>query len=139
MEYIAVEFFIFLFCTVIGVFCPQRSCLVNWLRTFLFLLLIFQSNIPVFILLLFRWFHIYDVFFFFQLLGVLIFKIDWYRHEGTVFFQNFSAAVFIGEFKTVIVEIQGNRRTSFLFISLDHIELCSAVTFPMDRDSIFFI
>ena len=66
-------------------------------------------------------------------------KEDFYRHKGTIFFQNFSHSVFICKLQTVLIQIQCHSGSDFLFAAFFHLILCSAVAYPVYRLCPFFI
>ena len=64
---------------------------------------------------------------------------DLHRHEGTVLFQHFSCAVFIGKFQAVIIQEQGDLRPHLLLAAVLHLILCAAVADPVYRYGILTV
>ena len=65
--------------------------------------------------------------------GICLVQIDLRGHEGTVFLDHLANLVLIGEFQTVLIQMQGDLRADLIVIALVHLILGAAVTDPVDR------
>ena len=72
-------------------------------------------------------------------LGIMLGEINLDRHERTVLVDDFFCTVFIGEFQTVLIQVQGNGGTAFCLVAVRHVIFRTAVTFPVNRSSAFFV
>ena len=134
LEYLPVKLQIFFSCTLIRVFHPKGSCLVQKLRA------LYDLNLG-FILLLLRFDFLYhrigvQLFFCIDRLGfcgIFLGKINLCRHEGTIFFNNFSCLIFITEFQHILIQEQRNCSTNLCLIAFLHVKLSAAVTLPVYR------
>ena len=157
-EYFSVECFVFLIGTLIRMFHPQRMDVAERYRTFVDLHTLsrwrnfYNFLLTIFILFFFcfcifmNMLYNYIVFSQFGFVDCLIFLLciffgeeNLYRHERTVFFQNLSHSIFICKFHTLFIQKQSDFCTDGSLIAILHIILCAAVTFPMYRNSPFFI
>ena len=122
MEGIAIKFFVFFFGTFIWMFGPEWMNLIDWFWRVVFfiffVILIIEGYFMVsifvfgsgclcvcFFFVIVRSVNIYNIrnFFFFRFFCIRIGEINFYRHEGTVFFQNFTGTIFIGKFIAVFI------------------------------------
>ena len=158
IKYLAVEVFVFLFAAFVWMPGPKRIGIIDGNRTsydFGFFrcrkdFLYFFCTIFVFDFFGLCFFYDgfdNDIFFrnFILIYGVIdrfgirIFQIDFDRHERTVFLHNFTGPVFIGKFQTVFIQIEGDHRTAFRFVTVTHVKFRTAVAFPMYGSRTFFI
>ena len=150
-EYMAVKFLVLLICALTGLLCPQWMRITDGYRPLLNLYLIFlRAGLDLFglaliilLLLVLRVLMdmlndnigILEILFIDDLclrLFCLVLEIDFYRHEGAVFLQSLTHLVLIGEFQTILCQMQRDCRSGLGSRSLAHIIFCTAVTLPVN-------
>ena len=144
LKYLAVKFFIFILCTLIGMLVPKRIDIAERHRAFqdlsllhrLFLLTLFA----VFSLFYFFLRLLYDLFdhrvLFCHLfagnrlilrLSICLGEENLHRHKGAVFLQNLPHTVFIGKLIAVLVEVKDDLCTYGILLAWSHFESQAAV------------
>ena len=145
-KYLAVKFNIFVLRTVAWILAPQRMDIAEGNRALhnLHFLLRFAlfAFLRLFCDMLYHFVCLQHV----RLVDSLILRLrirlgqeDLHRHEGTVLFQHFSCAVFIGKFQAVIIQEQGDLRPHLLLAAVLHLILCAAVADPVYRYGILTV
>ena len=158
MEYIAVEFFVFIFGAVVRVLGPQRCCIIQGNRT-LYDLELFSSRryfydflLTVFVFLFFCLGFLNDcldnricielvcrVDGFIFLRGIGFAQVDRGRHERAVLLQYLSGTVFIGIFQTILIQEQCDCCADTFLDAICHIKFCAAITFPVNSSSALLV
>ena len=158
VEYFAVKFLVVFIAALVRVFCPERLSVTQGNRTLVdFYLIFLRGNLYLFLGAVFLFFFLvfcifvdmlYDNIVIAQILLIdgFIFlrrvcfgEEDFHRHEGAVFFNDFSYTVFVGELQAVFVQIQGDLCSDGRSVSVLHRIFGAAVAFPVYRRRAFLI
>ena len=158
VEDFAVKILVIVVAALVGMPGPERMGIAQGNRTFVDLYLIlfrrdfylFFGAVLFFLLLIFRVFvdmlyHnvvIAKIFFIDGLIFlrcVCLGEENFHRHEGTVFFNDFSYTVFVGEFQAVFIQIQGDLGSDNSSVAVLHRIFGASVAFPVYRSSTLFI
>ena len=145
-KYLTVKFDIFFLFTLTWILCPQRMYITQRHWTFYNLCLLFWFAFLAFFNLFCNMLYNFICLQYIRFINHLILWLciclgqkNLNRHEGAIFFQNFSYTIFVGKFQTILIQIQRNLCTYFCFISILHLILCTTIAYPMYRHCIRLI
>ena len=147
-KYLTVEVNILFLGAFIRMLGPERMCIIQGNRSLLDLELGYFLSRAFFLTRLIFFYCLYN-----NIVILLVFRIDCLKflrrisllqinriwHERAVLLDDFSCLVFVTKLQTVFVQEQSNLSTYYCSVSFLHIELCTAITFPVYRCCTFFI